>query len=109
MSSGDFYQALIGCDILGGLHAGGASVLGPAVIHMPGPGAPEYVSWMQPKLGCVAYAWMLTPLTGGVSPVSTTAPPSSPSETSATFESEGVRLSDEHKKQLRALAMERDA
>ena len=46
VSSGDFYQALIGCDILGGLHAGFASVLGPAVIHMPGPGAPGYVSWM---------------------------------------------------------------
>ena len=58
VSSGDFYQVLIGCDILGGLHAGGASVLGPTVIHMPGPGAPGYVSWMQPKLGCVAYAWM---------------------------------------------------
>ena len=23
VSSGDFYQALLGCDVLGGLHAGG--------------------------------------------------------------------------------------
>ena len=88
---------------------GGTSVLGPAVIHMPGPGALGYVSWMQPKSGCVAYARMLTPLAGGVSPVSTTAPPSSPTKVSATFESEGVRLSKEHKKQLRVLAAERDA
>ena len=99
---------LIGCDILGGLHAGGASVLGPAMIHMPGPGAPGYISWMQPKSGCIAYARMLTPSAGGVSPVSTMAPPSSPTEEPATFESEGVRLSEEHKKQLRALATERD-
>ena len=40
--SGDFYQALLGCDILGGLHAGGP-ILGPAVIHMPGPSSPGYV------------------------------------------------------------------
>ena len=52
---------------------------------------------------------MLTPSVGGVSPVSTTAPPSTPAEASATFESEGVCLSEEHKKQLRALATERDA
>ena len=95
--------------MLSGLHVGGASVLGPAVIHILGPGAPGYVSWMQPKSGCVAYARMLTPSAGGVSPVSTTAPPSTPAEVSATFESEGVCLSEEHKKQLRALATERDA
>ena len=76
---------------------------------MPGPGAPGYVSWMQPKSGCVAYARMLTPSAGGVSPVSMTAPPSTPTEVSATFESEGVRLSKEHKKQLQLLATERDA
>ena len=52
---------------------------------------------------------MLTPPPGGVSPVATTASPSSPAEASATFETEGVRLSEEHKKQLRALAAERDA
>ena len=76
---------------------------------MPGPDAPGYVSWMQPKLGCVAYAKMLTPTVGGVSPVSTMALPPPPTEKLATFESEGVRLSKEHKKQLRVLAMERDA
>ena len=52
---------------------------------------------------------MLTPPAGGVSPVATTAPPSLPAESSATLETEGVRLSEEHKKQLRALAAERDA
>ena len=45
-SSGDFYQALISYDILSGLHAGGAAVLGLAVIHMPSPGKPGYISWM---------------------------------------------------------------
>ena len=44
VSSRHFYQALICCNILGRLHAGGAAVLGPAVVHMPGPGAPGYVS-----------------------------------------------------------------
>ena len=40
ISLGDFYQALIGCTILGELHAGRAAVLGPAVIHMLHPGMP---------------------------------------------------------------------
>ena len=85
VSSGNFYQALIGCNILGGLHAGGVVVLGPAVIHMPGPGAPGYVSWMQPKSGCIAYAKMLIPAAGGVSPVLTMALPPLPTEKSPTF------------------------
>ena len=76
---------------------------------MLGPGTPGFLSWMQPKSGYVAYARMLMAMVGGVSPVSTMALPSPPTEKSATFESEGVRLSKEHKKQLRALAMERDA
>ena len=100
---------LIGCNILGGLHASRAVVLGPEVIHMPGLGAQAYVSWMQPKLGCVAYAKMLTPAVGGVSLVSTMALPPPPTDKSATFKSEGVCLSKEHKKQLRVLATERDA
>ena len=100
---------LIGCDILGRLHAGGAVVLGPAVIHMLGPNTPGYVSWMQPKLGCVTYARMLTPAAGRVSPVSTMALPPPPNKRTATFESEGIRLSEEHKKQLQVLATERDA
>ena len=41
ISSGNFYQVLIGCNILAGLHAGEAAVLGPAIIHMPG-----CISWM---------------------------------------------------------------
>ena len=64
---------------------------------MPGPGAPGYVSWMQLKSGCVAYATMLTPAAGGVSPVSMMALPSLPTEKLVTFESEGIRLSKEHK------------
>ena len=95
---------LIGYNILGGLHAGRAAVLGLAVIHMLGPGAPGYVSWMQPKLGCVANAKMLAPAVGGVSLVMTMALPPPPTKKSATFES--VPLSKEHKKQLRALATE---
>ena len=46
ISLGDVYQALIGYKILGRLHAGGAAVLEPAVIHMLGPGAMGYISWM---------------------------------------------------------------
>ena len=46
VSSGDFYQALIGCDILDGLHAGGVAVLGTVVINMLGPSARGYISWM---------------------------------------------------------------
>ena len=80
MSSGNFYQALIGCDILGGLHASRTAVLGPAVIHMPGPGAPGYASWMQPKSGCIAHAKMLMPMAGGVSPVLTMALPPPPTK-----------------------------
>ena len=109
VSSGGFYQTLISCDILCRLHAGGAAVLGQAVIHMLGPGAPGYLSWMQPKSGCVTYAKMLTPAAGRVSPVLMMALPPPPNERLATFESEGICLSDEHKKRLRALATERDA
>ena len=43
VSSGDFYQALIGCDMLGGVDP---FVLGPAVVHLPGAGARGYVTWM---------------------------------------------------------------
>ena len=102
VSSGNFYQALIGGDILRGLHARRAASLGLAVIHMPGYSMPGYISWMQPKSGCVAYAKMLAPTTGGVNPVTTmTKMPPPPPEKSATIESNGVCLSKENKKQLR--------
>ena len=104
--SGNFYQALIRCNILGGLHAVGAAVLGPAVIHMPVPGTQGYISWMQPKSRCMAYTKMLVPTTGGVSPVTMTALPPTPAKKLMTFESEGVRLSKEHKNQQRVLATE---
>ena len=100
---------LIGCNILSRLHTGEAAVLGPAVIHMLGPGMPGYVSWMQPKLGCNTYTKILMPAAGGVSLVSTMALPPLPTKTLATFESEGIHLSEEHKKQLTALAIEQDA
>ena len=109
VSTGDFYQALIGGDILGGLHTGGATVLGPAVIHMPGPGAPGHVSWMQPKSGCAAHAKILAPKHGWVAPINGKALPPPPAAGAITFETEGVRLSEEHKKELRRLAEERDA
>ena len=76
---------LISCDVLCGLHTSKAAVLGPAVIHMMGPGTPGYVSWMQPKLGCIAYAKMLMPAVGGVSPVLMMALPPPPTEKLATF------------------------
>ena len=64
---------------------------------------------MQPKSGCMAYTKMLVLVTDGVSPVITAtqlSPP--PAKKSATFESEGIHLSKEHKKQLRVLATQRD-
>ena len=110
VSLGKSYQALIGCNILGGLHAGRVAVLGPVVIHMVGPGTMGYFSWMQPKSGCMAYAKMLVPSAGGVSLVTTMAQvPPPPTKKSATFEFKGIRLSKEHQKQLRALETERDA
>lgn len=93
--------------MLGGLHAGGQQILGPAVIRMAAPGAPGCVTWLQAKSGCVAYARMLAPpgransTTGGLPPP--------PPTTSATFESEGVRISEAHKKQIREICSERDA
>ena len=85
------------------------AVLGPVVLHVLGPGVPGYISWMQPKLGCMAHAKMLMPTAGGVSPVMTMALPPPPGKKLATFKSEGICLSEEHKRQLRALAMEQDA
>ena len=109
VSSGDFYQALLGCNILGRLYPSATAVLGPAVIHMLGPVTAGYVSWMQSKLGCMVYANMLMPSVGGVSPIITTQLPPLPANKSVTFESKGIRLSKEHKKQLRELAREQDA
>ena len=43
---------------------------------------------------------MLMPAAGGISPVSTTVPNPPPTEVTATFELEGIRLSEEDKKQL---------
>ena len=45
VSTGDFYQGLLGFDVLHGLHAGGAPILGPAAIQLPGPGVPGHVQW----------------------------------------------------------------
>ena len=110
MSSGNFYQALIGGDILRGLHARRAASLGLAVIHMPGYSMPGYISWMQPKLRCMPYTKMLAPVAGGVSPVMMMTPlPPPPAKKSSAFEPEGVCLSKEYKKQLRALATQQDA
>lgn len=109
ISAGNFYQAHIGCNILGRLHASRAAVLGPAVIHMPGPGTMGYISWMQPKSGCMAYAEILAPAAAGIIPVTMTQLPPLAAQKPATFESKGICLSEEHKKRLRVLAMERDA
>ena len=106
MSSGDFYQGLLGCNVLKGLHAG-ITVLSPAAIQLPGPRTPRYVQWKQPKSGCLARARILAPPAGANSASTRATPPLPPEQ--ATFDSEGVRLSEEHKKQLRALAEERDA
>ena len=65
---------------------------------MPGPGVPGYISWMQLKSGCMAYAKMLAPAAGGVSSVMMMALPPLPTRKSATFEYKGVHLSKEHKK-----------
>jgi hypothetical protein len=57
VSEGDFYQALVGGDILGGK----AGILGPATIAMPGVGTAGSIQWKQEKAGCIAIADFLVP------------------------------------------------
>ena len=58
----------------------------------------------------MAYTKMLAPSAGGVSPVTTmTQLPTLPAKKSVTFKCKGICLSEEHKKQLRALVLEQDA
>ena len=56
--SGDFYQALLGCDLLTGVEP---LILGPAMIHLPGTEHLGYMTWMQHKLGCIAHMLLLAP------------------------------------------------
>ena len=51
VSAGEFYQGLLGCDLL----MGKRGILGPAVVAMEG-----NVQWQQEKAGCIAVAEFLT-------------------------------------------------
>ena len=74
---------------------------------MAAPGTPGCVTWLQAKSGCVAYARTMAP--PGRAGAATGSPPPPPPTSTVTFESEGVRLGEAHKKQIREICTERDA
>ena len=111
VSEGEFYQCLIGGDLLNGKQG----MLGPAVISLGGRRANGNVQWKQPKSGCVAIAEFLrpTPSTNVVGPTIPPAPPPAnrypvSAIPTSTFEAKGVTLSPTHLDQLRKIAYERD-
>ena len=88
---GDFYQYLLGGDILGGK----PGILGPATIHMSSHQTVGNVQWRQLKGGCIAIADLIHP-TASVNPANVLPPP--PPAAPAHFEQttlkkEGVTLS----------------
>ena len=99
VSEGEFYQCLIGGDLLNGKQG----MLGPAVILLGGGRANGNVQWKQPKSGCVAIAEFLrpTPSANAVGPTLPSSPPPanrySPSAIPpTTLEAEGVALTPNH-------------
>ena len=106
VSSGAFYQALLGCDLLEG-HEG---VLGPAVIHLGGRGKKGSIQWEQTKLGCIAVAPFIEQASS-VNAASREALPPPPPKAPApelTLDSPAVKLDSRAKGDLKALAQERD-
>ena len=96
VSEGEFYQCLIGGDLLNGK----PGMLGPAVISLGVGRASGNVQWRQPKSGCVAIAEFLrpTPSKNAVGPKLPPAPtPANRYPQSAilasTFDAKGVTLS----------------
>ncbi len=102
VSAGDFYQALLGCDLLNGKRG----ILGSATVVMG-----DCVQWKQEKAGCIAVAEFLakTPsanAAGGWLPPPP--PPAGSAVVQTTFEQEGVKLDAKNMEELRRLAVERD-
>ena len=108
VSAGEFYQALLGCDLL----QGKSGVLGPAIITMKGPNQPGTVQWKQEKVGCIAVATILedSPTVnnakGKLPPPPKTKPPAATPPT--TLAAEGVNLEAAKRNELAALALEQD-
>ena len=96
VSEGNFYQGLIGGDLLSGKQ----DILGAATITMPSAGDTGHITWKQNKLGCIA----LAPLLHQTSSNAVTLPPPParvPTDTpTSTFDDEGVNLDAETKKTL---------
>jgi hypothetical protein len=96
VSEGNFYQGLIGGDLLSGKQ----DILGAATITMPCAGDTGHITWKQNKLGCIAIA----PLLHQTSSNAVTLPPPParvPTDTpTSTFDDEGVNLDAETKKTL---------
>ena len=94
---GNFYQGLIGGDMLSGKQ----DILGAAAIKMPSAGDTGHIMWKQNKLGCIAIA----PLLHQTSAHAVTLPPppaKGPTDTpTTTFDAKGVNLDAATKKTLR--------
>ncbi len=103
VSEGSFYQALLGCELL----EGKTGILGPATISM---GAGGSIQWSQEKLGCIAVAKFM-PKSASVNAAAGkpfAPPPAATGEPAVTFDQVGVKLDAKHKRELSALAKERD-
>ena len=59
VAEGQFYQCLLGGDVLGGK----LGILGPARIEMPGASTAGFIQWKQERMGCIAVAPFLAPAT----------------------------------------------
>ena len=105
VSTGAFYQALLGCDLL----EGKPGVLGPATISMGDGGS---VQWKQEKIGCIAVAPLLRKA-ASVNPASAEylpPPPPQPAPTRpiVTLKDAGVKMDATKLAEMAALAKERD-
>jgi hypothetical protein len=91
VSEGDFYQCLLGGDVL----SGKPGILGPATIQMSSHNTVGNVQWRQLKGGCIAIADLIHP-TASVNPADVLPPPPPSAQTQVqktTLKKEGVTLS----------------
>ena len=109
VSSGDFYQGLLGCDLL----KGKPGILGAATVIMEGDKQEGSIQWKQVKAGCIATTNFIA-AQHSVGAASGEKLPPPPPRTPAqqdqptTFEAQGVTLSGNNLQDLRKLALERD-
>ena len=106
VSSGSFYQALLGCDLLEGQDG----VLGPAVIHLRGKHGRGSIQWEQTKLGCIAKAPFIEQATSVNAATREALPPPPPQAPTPekTLDSPDIKLDERSRSDLKALAKERD-